>query len=97
MDKGVVNVAVNLGWKNVPLASMLEEKLKCPVSVLNDVDAGVYGEYSLGAGQGAQSVVGNFSRHRHWWRFCLRRKDSSKQTILRHGDWSYQDRIVEPQ
>ena len=35
MDKGVVNVAVNLGWKNVPLAAMLEEKLKCPVSVLN--------------------------------------------------------------
>jgi glucokinase len=60
MDKGVVNVAVNLGWKNVPLAAMLEEKLRCPVSVLNDVDAGVYGEYSLGAGQGAQSVVGIF-------------------------------------
>lgn len=60
MDKGVVNVAVNLGWKNVPLSSMLEEKLKRPVSVLNDVDAGVYGEYSLGAGQGAQSVVGIF-------------------------------------
>jgi glucokinase len=59
MDKGV-NVAVNLGWKNVPLADMLSEQLHAPVSVLNDVDAGVYGEYCLGAGRGAQSVVGLF-------------------------------------
>ena len=45
MDKGIVNVAVNLGWKNVSLGSMLEDELDCPVSILNDVDAGVYGEY----------------------------------------------------
>ena len=60
MDKGVVNVAVNLGWKNVPLAAMLEDELSCPVSVLNDVDAGVFGEYSIGAAVGARSVAGIF-------------------------------------
>lgn len=60
MDNGVVNVAVNLGWKNVPLSAMLEEELNCPVSVLNDVDAGVFGEYSLGAAVGARSVAGIF-------------------------------------
>lgn len=60
MDQGVVNVAVNLGWKNVSLAAMLEDELECPVSVLNDVDAGVYGEYSIGAAVGARSVAGIF-------------------------------------
>ncbi len=60
MDQGVVNVAVNLGWKNVSLAAMLEDALDCPVSVLNDVDAGVYGEYSAGAAMGARSVAGIF-------------------------------------
>jgi glucokinase len=60
MDKGIVNVAVNLGWKNVSLGSMLEDELDCPVSILNDVDAGVYGEYSVGAASGARSVAGIF-------------------------------------
>jgi glucokinase len=60
MDNGIVNVAVNLGWKNVPLAGMLSDELECPVSVLNDVDAGVFGEYSLGAAMGARSVAGIF-------------------------------------
>lgn len=60
MDNGIVNVAVNLGWSNVSLSSMLEDELNCPVAVLNDVDAGVYGEYSLGAAMGASSVVGIF-------------------------------------
>jgi glucokinase len=60
MDNGIVNVAVNLGWKNVPLSAMLEDELNCPVSVLNDVDAGVFGEYCMGAAVGARSVAGIF-------------------------------------
>ena len=39
---------------------MLEDELDCPVSILNDVDAGVYGEYSVGAASGARSVAGIF-------------------------------------
>jgi len=39
---------------------MLEDELDCPVSVLNDVDAGVFGEYSLGVAIGARSVAGIF-------------------------------------
>jgi glucokinase len=60
MDGGIVNVAVNLGWKNVSLAAMLEDELDCQVAVLNDVDAGVFGEYSIGAAVGARSVAGIF-------------------------------------
>ncbi len=59
-EKGVVRVAVNLGWENVPIGKILSDKFKCPVSVLNDVDAGVYGEYVAGAARGARTVVGIF-------------------------------------
>ena len=59
-ETGTVRVAVNLGWENTKVGEYLEEAFKCPVSVLNDVDAGVYGEYVAGAAQGAHSVVGIF-------------------------------------
>lgn len=58
--KGIVRVAVNLGWHNVPIGKLLSERFGCPTAVLNDVDAGVYGEYAAGAAQGARTVVGIF-------------------------------------
>lgn len=58
--KGVVRVAVNLGWENVPIGKLLSDKFKCPVAALNDVDAGIYGEYVAGAAKGARSAVGIF-------------------------------------
>ena len=60
LDAGVVIEAVNLGWENVPLRDILQQRLGCPAEVMNDVDAGVYGEYRFGAGRGARSVVGIF-------------------------------------
>ncbi len=59
-EKGIVRVAVNLGWQNVPVGKYLQDKFNCTVAVLNDVDAGVYGEYVAGAGRGARTVVGIF-------------------------------------
>jgi len=60
LEKGSVIEAANLGWKNFHIGQALEEEFKCPVVVLNDVDAGVYGEYRFGAGKGARCVVGVF-------------------------------------
>jgi glucokinase len=57
---GVVHHAPNLGWKKVALGSKLEALLKVPVFVENDVNVGVMGEYTLGAGRGAQELVGIF-------------------------------------
>lgn len=57
---GVVRVAVNLGWKDVPVGKFLSDRFGCPVAVLNDVDAGVYGEYKFGAGKGARTALGIF-------------------------------------
>ena len=59
-EKGVMIEAPNLGWKNVPIRKSLESVFGCPVIVLNDVDAGVYGEWCFGAGKGARCVVGIF-------------------------------------
>lgn len=59
-EKGIVRVAVNLGWKNVAVGDYLKSEFGCPVAVLNDVDAGVFGEYSAGAARGARTAVGIF-------------------------------------
>lgn len=59
-EKGTLIFAPNLGWKNMPLRKMLETAFGKPVAVLNDVDAGTYGEYILGAGKGARSLLGVF-------------------------------------
>jgi glucokinase len=60
LDKGVIIDAPNLGWSDVKLAKALEDEFKCPVVVSNDVDAGVYGEYTQGAARDARCVVGVF-------------------------------------
>lgn len=60
LDEGVILELPNLGWKNVPLKKLLEKEFGCPVSICNDVDAGVYGEFRFGAAMGARSVLGVF-------------------------------------
>ncbi len=58
--KGVLLDAPNLGWRHVNLRRALHDAFGCPVAVLNDVDAGTYGEFVLGAGRGARSLLGVF-------------------------------------
>jgi glucokinase len=60
LDNGIVFDTPNLGWKNVKLAKQLKTALGCPVVILNDVDAGTYGEYSFGAAKNARCAVGIF-------------------------------------
>ncbi len=60
LDRGVILDAPNLGWKNVPIKAALEKEFSCPVEILNDVDAGVYGEYRFGAGRDCRCVLGVF-------------------------------------
>lgn len=54
---GVVLSSPNLGWQNVPLREKLEEKLKLPVVVTNDVRAASWGEWHFGAGKGVDDLV----------------------------------------
>ncbi|MCA9078143.1 MAG: ROK family protein [Planctomycetaceae bacterium] len=60
MEKGVILDPPNLGWGEVPMRKRLEKAFDCPVSVANDVDVGVYGEYRFGAAQGVRTVLGVF-------------------------------------
>jgi glucokinase len=60
LSKGQIVDSANLGWKNVHVQEILERELRCPAVVLNDVDAGVYGEYRFGAGKNARCLVGVF-------------------------------------
>lgn len=60
LDAGIVLDTPNLGWKNVRLKQKLQNAFGCPAFVLNDVDAGTYGEYRFGAAKGARCAVGIF-------------------------------------
>jgi glucokinase len=58
LDRGIVLEMPNLGWKNTKIKKTLEQAFGCPAVVVNDADAGVYGEYRFGAAKGARCVVG---------------------------------------
>jgi glucokinase len=60
LDRGLILDAPNLGWSRVALREELEKAFKCPVVISNDVDAGVFGEYKMGAAKNMRSVVGIF-------------------------------------
>jgi glucokinase len=54
---GVVYSPPNLpGWKNVPLADAMTKRLGFPCYIDNDANVACYGEYWLGAGQGAENM-----------------------------------------
>jgi len=59
-EKGILLDPPNLGCRNVPIRKMLEREYNCPAFVLNDVDAGTYGEYMFGAGRKKRCVLGVF-------------------------------------
>ncbi|MCY1081993.1 ROK family protein [Archangium lansingense] len=55
-ESGVLAVAPNLGWRNVPLGEMLRTRLGYPVRVVNDLSAAAWGELNAGAGRGAHDM-----------------------------------------
>jgi predicted NBD/HSP70 family sugar kinase len=58
-DAGVVTMAPNLGWRDVPLAERLAEALgtSLPIAVANEADLGALAELRRGAAMGAQHVL----------------------------------------
>ena len=55
---GIVYSPPNLpGWKDVPLAAEMRKRLGFPCFIDNDANVACYGEFWLGAGQGADSIV----------------------------------------
>ncbi len=60
LNKGSLLSTPNLGWEDVEVADVLGDQFGCPIVVINDVDAGVFGEYKFGAAKDARCVVGIF-------------------------------------
>jgi glucokinase len=57
-DMGVAIAPPTLvGWRNVPLAALLRERLGVDVRLENDANAAALGEWRFGAGRSAQSMV----------------------------------------
>lgn len=48
----------NLGWRNVPLGSMIADETKLPAVIDNDAACFALGEWWMGAGQRAECLVG---------------------------------------
>ncbi len=58
-DRGLIYELVNVpgGWRNVRLQHLLEQRLRCPCAVDNDVNVVALGEWRLGAGRGTRHSV----------------------------------------
>jgi glucokinase len=55
-DSGVLAVAPNLGWRDVPLGALLAHRLGHDVRLVNDLRAAAWGEFRAGAGRGSQDM-----------------------------------------
>ncbi|GJG85454.1 glucokinase [Gemmatimonadetes bacterium T265] len=56
--RGVVVVAHNLGWHDLPLRALIAERVGLPAALDNDANCATLGEWWTGAARGARHVVG---------------------------------------
>jgi glucokinase len=57
-ERGVVVVAPNLGWHNLPLRQLIGERVGLDATLDNDANCATLGEWWIGAAQGGRHVVG---------------------------------------
>lgn len=57
-SRGVVLETPNLGWRDVPLVDMIASPIGLPVILDNDANCFAFGEWWLGAGRGAERLIG---------------------------------------
>jgi glucokinase len=60
LENGRILTTPNLGWDDVDIGDFLKKRFDCSVVVMNDVDAGVFGEYQFGSAKGSRCAVGIF-------------------------------------
>ncbi|MDF2571836.1 MAG: Glucokinase [Sporomusa sp.] len=56
-QEGISVFAPNIGWKNVPLKYIIEEKTRLPAFIENDSHVLAYGEYYFGAAKEANNML----------------------------------------
>jgi glucokinase-like ROK family protein len=57
VDSGLIVKAVNLGWEQVPLRTLLSEHLELPIDIIDVSLALAVAETYLGAGRGVQNLI----------------------------------------
>lgn len=57
-EQGLVLVAPNLGWHNIPLRDRMTALTGLPAALDNDANCATYGEWWVGAAKGARNVIG---------------------------------------
>ena len=55
--RGMAVHSQNVGWRNVPVKSLVEQATRLPVGFGHDVRAGTLAEWRLGAGRGLEDLV----------------------------------------
>lgn len=55
--RGIVTVAVNIGWKNVPIVEEMNKYFDVPVAISNDANCAALGEQRYGGGAGYDSAI----------------------------------------
>jgi glucokinase len=56
--RGVVLIAPNLGWRDLPLRALIMDRVGLPVTLDNDANCATLGEWWTGAAKGARNVIG---------------------------------------
>ena len=57
-EEGIVLIAPNLGWRDVPLRALVSDALGMRAALDNDANCATLGEWWVGAARGARHVVG---------------------------------------
>ena len=57
VDSGVLRVAPNLNWVNIPVRDILANYLDCPIYVENEANAAALGEYYFGAVRNVKDFI----------------------------------------
>lgn len=55
---GIVLLTPNLGWVNLPLRRIVQERLGLPAALDNDANCAVLGEWWMGAARGTRTAIG---------------------------------------
>ncbi|AEM79280.1 ROK family protein [Thermoanaerobacter wiegelii] len=55
--EGISVFAPNIGWRNVPLKALVEEKFGIPTYVMNDVRAMAWGEFQMGKAKDVENMI----------------------------------------
>ena len=57
LERGIIKYSPNFGWRDVPLADKLRERIKMPIFIANDARCATLGEHAHGTGQDTKNFV----------------------------------------